>query len=234
MRTSEHTNEIATALSLAQGEMTNAALSATNPHFKSTYSKLEDVWDACRLPLSKNNLAVIQFSEFDDLTGRVVITTRMEHKSGQWYESVLSLKSAQDTPHAFGSTITYGRRYSLMAIAGIAPGETDDDGNAGSGKKPVDTPKTSPVNTSKSNTDLDILSLHNPQQLELVKEEMIKYLDKFNLNIVDNTEHIKVVKEIRSNIFNDKPTLKTYKSLTKNAFDKYFEKDNHATENPEN
>ncbi len=42
--------------------------------------------------------------------------------------------AAQNSPQAFGSALTYARRYSLMTACGIAP--EDDDGNAAS--KPVE------------------------------------------------------------------------------------------------
>lgn len=38
--------------------------------------------------------------------------------------------AAQNSPQAFGSALTYARRYSLMTACGIAP--EDDDGNAAS------------------------------------------------------------------------------------------------------
>jgi hypothetical protein len=59
----------------------------------------------------------------------VTITTRLAH-AGQWIESDLTLPVPKKTAQAFGSAITYGRRYGLMAALGI-PAD-DDDGNAAS------------------------------------------------------------------------------------------------------
>ena len=130
MQTSESINELATALAKAQGEITGALKDSANPFFKSKYSDLASCWDACRTPLSKNGLSVVQPAEADD-TG-VTVTTRLIHASGQWMQSSLRLIPKDHSPQAVGSTITYGRRYGLTAMIGIA--QIDDDGNAGSGK----------------------------------------------------------------------------------------------------
>jgi hypothetical protein len=116
IRHSPEINELATALSSAQAEMQGAKKDSMNPHFKNMYADLESVWDACRMPLSKYGLAVLQ--------------PVLAHKSGQWFASDLEMTSQQNTPQGIGSTITYGRRYGLSAMVGIAP--EDDDGQQGS------------------------------------------------------------------------------------------------------
>lgn len=123
-------DQLAAALALAQGEMGVALKDATNPHFKSKYADLASVLDACRPALSKHGLAVLQLPEVGD--GRLVVTTVLVHKSGQQIRTSLGTKLAQDTPQAIGSAITYLRRYSLMAVVGIAP--DDDDGEAAHGR----------------------------------------------------------------------------------------------------
>ena len=54
------------------------------------------------------------------------------HSSGEWIESEpFTLKSQKVDPQGAGSAVTYGRRYSLSAILGVA-WDTDDDGQAAS------------------------------------------------------------------------------------------------------
>lgn len=130
MQTSESINELATALSKAQGEITGALKDSANPFFKSNYADLASCWDACRSALTKNGLAVTQFPTTDP-TGSYLVTTLM-HSSGQWMRSSLILKSKDDTSQAMGSAITYARRYALAATVGIA--QVDDDGNQASGR----------------------------------------------------------------------------------------------------
>jgi hypothetical protein len=60
----------------------------------------------------------------------MTLITMLCHKAGGVIRTELTMKPAQNTSQGIGSTITYARRYSLMAIAGVAP--DDDDGTAGS------------------------------------------------------------------------------------------------------
>ena len=130
MNTSEQINELATALAKAQGEITGALKDSANPFFKSKYADLASCWDACRGPLSRNGLSVLQPAESDD--GGVTVTTTLLHSSGQWVRSALRLQPKDWSPQGVGSAISYGRRYGLTAMIGIA--QVDDDGNAASGK----------------------------------------------------------------------------------------------------
>ena len=127
---SESIDQLAAALAIASGQFEHVGKNAVNPHFKSRYADLAALVEATRPALSKNGLALIQSPMFQG--GRIVVLSRLVHKSGQWIETEVSLKAAQDTPQAIGSTITYGRRYGLAAILGVCADE-DDDGNAGSG-----------------------------------------------------------------------------------------------------
>jgi hypothetical protein len=130
MQTSESINELSAALAKAQGEITGALKDSANPFFKSKYADLASCWDACRVPLAKNGLAVIQVPETTE-AGLTLITT-LAHSSGQWIRGSLPVKPKDDTPQAMGSALTYARRYALTAFIGIA--QVDDDGNAASGK----------------------------------------------------------------------------------------------------
>jgi hypothetical protein len=119
---------LAAALAKAQGEMEGAAKANVNPHFKSKYADLASVWDACRAPLSKHGLSILQPVRADG--PHVTVTTILAHSSGEWIEESLTMTAQQNTPQGVGSAITYGRRYGLAAMVGIAP--EDDDGNAAS------------------------------------------------------------------------------------------------------
>lgn len=133
MKRSESIKELATALAKAQGDIKEASKDSTNPHFKSNYADLASVWEVCRGPLSKNGLSIIQSPSTKE-DGSIILTTILLHASGEYYEEELQLFPRDKTPQSMGSAITYGRRYALMAIVGVAPGgdEKDDDGNAAS------------------------------------------------------------------------------------------------------
>lgn len=129
----EERAELATALADAQAEIDAAPKTESNPFFKSTYADLATVRAAIRDAFGKHGLSVIQIPQFGG--GVVSVTTILLHKSGQYIEGTLAVQPVKDrtgfvTPQAVGSAITYARRYSLMAFAGVAP--DDDDGNEAS------------------------------------------------------------------------------------------------------
>ena len=128
---SEQINELAKALAKAQGAMSGAKADSNNPFFKSKYADLESVWTAIRKPFADNDLSVVQTVTFDT-TGSVLNTILM-HGSGQWIMSTMPVKAKDDSAQAFGSGLSYARRYSLAAIAGVY--QSDDDGNMAQGLK---------------------------------------------------------------------------------------------------
>jgi hypothetical protein len=128
MNQSETITELAKALSKAQAVMEGAKKDSQNPHLKNKYADLASVWDACRKPLTDNGLSVVQLTDGGPET--VTILTRLLHISGEWLEGSLTLKPVKQDPQGIGSVVTYGRRYSLMAMVGISP--EDDDGNEAS------------------------------------------------------------------------------------------------------
>jgi hypothetical protein len=134
-RRSDTIGQIALALSRAQGKIKGAAKSAENPFFKSKYADLDACWDACREPLSENELAVFQPVRSNGKI--VVVTTLLAHSSGEWIEESLTLIATQDTPQGIVAASTYGRRCGLSGMVGISA--ADDDGNEASRTLPKDT-----------------------------------------------------------------------------------------------
>lgn len=131
---------LAAALAKAQGQMKAAAKSSLNPHFKSKYANLAAIWEAAREALSSNGLAVMQ--RVSSVPDGVLITTQLVHSSGEWVRDRCVWPVAQKTPQGMGSAITYGKRYALAALVGVAADE-DDDGNAASAKNGTVAPKQS-------------------------------------------------------------------------------------------
>jgi|TARA_B110001469_G_scaffold5262_1_gene5587 hypothetical protein len=125
MKTSNEINEIAKALCIAQGAMGGASKESSNVFFKSKYADLSSVIRAIKQPFSDNGLSYSQHPISSD--GLVGVTTILMHISGQWQSSDFMLRPVKADPQSAGSCLTYCRRYTLMALAGI-PSE-DDDGN---------------------------------------------------------------------------------------------------------
>jgi hypothetical protein len=115
--------KLVSALSKVQGEMKAAKKDSENPFFKSHYADLASIWDACRAPLAKNELAVLQYVDAGDLV------TMLAHSSGEFVNGRIAITTKKDGDvQSLGSAITYLRRYALAAMVGVVT--EDDDGNA--------------------------------------------------------------------------------------------------------
>lgn len=126
MNSSESIKELATALSKAQSKMKTADKASLNPHFKSKYANLEEVWEACREALTAQGLSVVQ--GIVSFGSSWVLQTTLMHSSGEYMTSdtPLLLPSSANMQN-LGAAVTYAKRIALMAIAGISVGEPDDD-----------------------------------------------------------------------------------------------------------
>ena len=83
--------------------------------------------------LNANGLGLVQITH--PCEAGVSVETILVHESGQTMSSgILHLPASKQDAQGYGSALTYGRRYSLMALCGIAP--EDDDGNRAS--RPVE------------------------------------------------------------------------------------------------
>ena len=131
MKTSEQLNELATALSKAQGIIQNPNKDAANPFFKSKDADLADVLNVVRPAFAECGLSVMQMPS--NVGGNIGLTTLVMHSSGQWIESEIDLPlQGKNIAQDAGATITYLRRYALAAVAGIF--QEESDGNLGKDK----------------------------------------------------------------------------------------------------
>lgn len=90
------------------------------------YATLARVWEAIRPVLTREGLAVVQTC-VPSSPEAMQLTTTLVHKSGQWIAGTIAIPLAVRTPQAYGSALTYARRYGLAAILGLAV-DVDDDG----------------------------------------------------------------------------------------------------------
>jgi hypothetical protein len=122
----------AAAFVRAQAGFGAALKTSTNPHFRSRYADLSACVEAVIDSLHKNGFALMQKTH--ECESGVAVETVLMHESGEQISGgILRVPASKQDPQWYGSALTYARRYSLMAVCGIAP--EDDDGNAAS--KPV-------------------------------------------------------------------------------------------------
>ena len=123
---------IAKAMVNAQRLFSPALKTNSNPHFKSRYADLAACVEAVIDALNDNGIALIQVTH--ECHDGVIVETMFLHESGETLSGgKLHVPALKADPQGYGSALTYARRYSLMAAAGIAP--EDDDGNAASPRK---------------------------------------------------------------------------------------------------
>jgi hypothetical protein len=119
-------DELFGALALAQAEISAAVADKENTHFGFKYADLDSCWEACRKPLTDNELSIIQIPSVGE-SGAVNMETILGHSSGQSISSHYSMHPDKGGPQALGSCMTYLRRYMLCAMVGIS--QEDDDAN---------------------------------------------------------------------------------------------------------
>jgi len=121
-------DKIAAALIEFNAKIGKIKKDTKNPFFKSTYASLSTILEAIGEPLRETGLSFVQFP-----SGQYGLRTILMHVSGQYIEDSYDMKPIKDDPQGRGSCITYQRRYALASILGLNI-DSDDDGNAASGK----------------------------------------------------------------------------------------------------
>lgn len=149
---------IAAAFVKARGEIGATVKEDGTGNF-GKYSTLAAITKATSAALAKHGLAIIQ--EVQLTTEGVTVFTCLLHESGATIEfAPLTMPLTDRKPQAVGSAATYGRRYALAAVCGLAP--DDDDGEAAqaatkSTKAPAN-PFTEPSKPLASKEQINALS----------------------------------------------------------------------------
>lgn len=135
MLTSPSVDKITASLLEAQKKIKHATKDKTGPH--AMYATLESVIDACKAVLLEQGIVVIQSP------GDKVLTTRLQHKSGEFIQDTMSLILGRQDMQGLGSAITYARRYSLTSLLNMA--QADDDGQLAGKAKPARVVTKTPI-----------------------------------------------------------------------------------------
>jgi hypothetical protein len=136
-RCSETIGTIAAALAKAQAQLVNPEKSlvgtirpdqAGGSERSFRYAPLSSGLDIVRKTLSQHEIATVQTTSIDEITGIVRLNTVLAHASGEWIASDWPVCAISETaaPHRMGAALTYARRYALFTLVGIA-GEDDVD-----------------------------------------------------------------------------------------------------------
>ena len=174
MNKSENINELATALSKAQGEMGSAFKSATNPFFKSTYATFEDIREASVPHLTKHGLSIVQITE--SVAKEISVVTILMHSSGQWIAGYYPVMALKPDPQSYKSALTYARRAAWESIVGVAT--SDDDAEIAMGRHVKEEEKNLHVKPNVLQKP-EITNISEPKKPTVVKDltDMAKVME---------------------------------------------------------
>ena len=124
------------AFSALQSDLPSVERRGTG-HNAKKYARFEDFVEAIRPKLSQHGFS-LSHRVTQPAPDRICITAVLGHREGHQEETTLSLpmdtSGNKTAVHALASSISYGKRYTGMAIIGVATEDEDDDGKAaGSG-----------------------------------------------------------------------------------------------------
>lgn len=147
MKHSDSFSAIAAALAKAAAEFqpikkdrTVTVKTKKGGEYTFAYAPLESIVAAVRPALSASGLVLVQSVVSEDFhRGQAVVSedfleTRLLHSSGEWLANLtpVMVDPEESSAQAYGSAITYARRYGITQLLCVVADE-DDDGNAASG-----------------------------------------------------------------------------------------------------
>ena len=137
MNRSEQIGELVKALAKAQAGLSSIernrtvkVRTKTGGDYEFAYTTFDAIVEHVRPALTACGLWFTQTLENGD--GKYRLVTTLFHESGQWLASETPILSEGGGNQAFGSALTYMKRYALAAMLGIAS-DDDDDGNEAAG-----------------------------------------------------------------------------------------------------
>lgn len=138
------------AFAAAQGEIPTVVKNRENKHTKSNYADLAAIEQAVMPVIARRGLSVRFYPVKSEIAGHYGVDCVVSHQMGhsESYHADVPADGAgmqgaanKTATHAFGSTMTYGRRYLLCMIFNIATSDDDDGNAAGSGDQNISEPQ---------------------------------------------------------------------------------------------
>lgn len=126
------------ALAEMQAELPAAARKGTG-HNNKKYARFEDIIDAIKATMQKHGFS-LTFRTDQSQPDKVRITGVLGHRDGHSEQTDILLSADnsgnKNAVQAWGSSVSYGKRYVAVTLLGIAT-EDDDDGQSGGGTGPI-------------------------------------------------------------------------------------------------
>lgn len=168
--------EYALAISQMQSELPTVAYDKDGHNSK--YASFDAIKKTVNPVLSAHGFKDLYFIKQDGK--EVCITVKLLHKSGHSEETSLTLphetSGNKNSVQAIGSTISYGRRYGLLSILGIATGD-DNDGERYIAEETAQKIKT----ILQSSKNIDTKAFLNFMKASCVDKIISKDFEKANI-----------------------------------------------------
>jgi len=145
----ETTENLHSALAAAQGEFEpikrDKSVTVTmksGGKYSFSYAPLESILHAVTPALSRHGLSLTQATTALE-SGKEMVETTLRHASGETLKNLIPIFVRDDGPQAYGSALTYARRYGVTLLLCISA-DDDDDGNAAEGNNAEVTKQPAP------------------------------------------------------------------------------------------
>mgnify|MGYP001382087169 FL=1 len=145
------TDTLINALVKAQQEIDHVVQDANNPFFKSDYASLKEVIDSVKKPLNSNGILLQQVAH--DCDNGVCIETVFHGHGGSLSTGKVTIPASKQDPQAYGSALSYAKRYSLLMACGVATRKEDDDAEGAMQRSKPKVVKQQVDEAPESNTD---------------------------------------------------------------------------------
>jgi hypothetical protein len=178
-----------------------------NPHFKSDYAEYDDVIEEIKKVLNANDIWISHPTHFNE-AGHLIMETIFLHTSGEWVSTELPVINKVGTDQGLGSSLTYTKRYSVLALAAV--GTADDDGNAATTAEVLGgkIPSLKDSNNSASDRFNRVGHDSNQHSTALVTEPQIKRLFAIANKHNWSTDKVKEFMKLRFKIESTKELTK--------------------------
>ena len=202
METVNQFDQIATALSKAQGEYLPLLATGYNPFFKSRFATEEDIHMATRAACTKHGLSINQFTRIDN-DGTPILLTNLWQASGQNMRGEIRIKTVKEDEQTYGKAETYYRRRALKNMLGISEAQDPEDDDGNNKTQSYQTQPTAKQYLDQWHIDKlnNALMGHNELEARLLKHYKIQSVEDMNPRdynhaldtIVKNKQQVKAV-----------------------------------------
>lgn len=151
-QSSEHIDTIAAAIARAQAELLNLGRSSLATGF-----------DIVRRTLGRQEIAVIQATRTEQVTGQLFLRTLLAHVSGEWISSDLPVVVDVKKPHQIESIISGARHHALLSMVSFV---VEDDTTTLSDVNAKSRPSADPTKPQNAKLQREIPSekRHDPHR----------------------------------------------------------------------